>query len=50
MLLHFTLLLFLFGSAAYKGQGICLMAATLLSELPSVFLVLGKLQVGRAAL
>ena len=48
MLLHFILLMFLFGSAAYKAQGICFMAATLLFQLPLTFLVLCKVQVGSA--
>ena len=42
--MHFTLLLVLFGAAAAKAQHTPLLTATLLSELPSVFYLLGKLQ------
>ncbi|KAK9818144.1 hypothetical protein WJX72_007777 [[Myrmecia] bisecta] len=44
MLIHFTILLGLFASTAYKNSGAPLLATTLLSEISSVFFVLGKLQ------
>jgi hypothetical protein len=48
-ILHFTLLLVLFGAAAAKGQHTPLLSAMLLSELPSLFFLAGKLQVGGPA-
>ena len=45
MLLHFTILLFLFSSAAYKSQGTPLLTATLVSELPTLFYLVGRLRV-----
>ena len=44
-ILHYTLLLVLFGAAAAKAQHTPLLAAMLLSELPSLFFLAGKLQV-----
>lgn len=43
-IVHFTLLLVLFGAAAAKAQHTPLLTATLASELPSVFYLAGKLQ------
>ena len=43
-IVHFTLLLVLFGAAAAKAQHTPLLTAMLASELPSVFYLLGKLQ------
>ena len=44
-ILHYTLLLVLFGAAAAKAQHTPLLSAMLLSELPSLFFLAGKLQV-----
>ena len=44
VVLHFTVLLVLFGSAAYKAEHTPLLACTLLSEISSFFYLLAKLQ------
>jgi hypothetical protein len=44
-ILHFALLLVLFGASASKAEHTPLLTAMLLSELPSIFFILGKLQV-----
>ncbi len=44
-IIHFSLLLVLFGAAASKAQHTPLLSAMLLSELPSVFYITGRLQV-----
>ncbi|EIE24233.1 cyclopropane fatty acid synthase [Coccomyxa subellipsoidea C-169] len=43
-IIHFSLLLVLFGAAASKAQHTPLLSAMLLSELPSVFYITGRLQ------
>lgn len=45
-IIHFALLLVLFGAAASKAQHTPLLTAMLLSELPSIFYIAGWLQVG----
>lgn len=45
-IIHFALLLVLFGAAASKAQHTPLLTAMLLSELPSIFAMAGRLQVG----
>lgn len=46
VVLHFTVLLVLFGAAAYKGEHTALLACSLLSELSTVFYLLAKIMVG----
>lgn len=43
-IIHFSLLLVLFGAAASKAQHTPLLTAMLLSELPSIFYICGRLQ------
>ena len=45
VVLHFTILLVVFGSAAYKAEHTPLLACSLLSELSTVFYLLAKIQV-----
>lgn len=46
-IIHFSLLLVLFGAAASKAQHTPLLSAMLLSELPSTFYIAGRLQARR---
>ena len=45
VLLHYTVLLVLFGVAAYKAEHTPLLACSLVSELPTVLYLAAKIQV-----
>lgn len=47
VVLHFTVLLALFGSAGFKAERTPLLACTLLSEFSTLFYLGAKIQVGR---
>ena len=46
LVLHFTILLLVFGAAAYKAEHTAALACSLLGECSTIFFLLGKVQVG----
>ena len=45
LVLHFTILLLVFGAAAYKAEHTAALACSLLGECSTIFFLLGKMQV-----
>ena len=44
LVLHFTILLLVFGAAAYKAEHTALLACSLLGEASTIFFLLSKMQ------